>query len=177
MIISASRRTDIPAFFSDWFLNRLREQYAYVRNPVNLHQVSRISLSPDLVDCIVFWSKNPAPMLTKLSALENYMYYFQFTLNGYEKDFEANLPALTERIETFQKLSGYIGKERIIWRYDPIIVNHKYTVDRHIETFKYLTAQLAPYTEKVTISFVDLYAKFSGLSSAFPTALQPDNRW
>jgi len=157
MIISASRRTDIPAFFSEWIINRLKEQYAYVRNPMNIHQVSKINLSPDVVDCIVFWSKNPKPIINKLNALKDYMYYFQFTLNAYDKDFEENLPTLSTRIDTFQTLSNYIGKERVIWRYDPIIINEKYSIDWHIERFKYLTEQLCLYTEKVTISFIDLY--------------------
>ena len=161
MIISASRRTDIPAFFSDWFINRLNEQYAYVRNPMNIHQVSKINLSPDVVDCIVFWSKNPEPIIEKLSALKDYMYYFQFTLNAYEEDLEANLPPLSARIETLQILSDLIGKNRVIWRYDPIIVNDKYSIDWHIKKFKDLTEQLCRYTEKVTISFVDLYTKIS----------------
>lgn len=161
MIISASRRTDIPAFFSDWFINRLNEQYAYVRNPMNIHQVSKINLSPDIVDCIVFWSKNPGPMIEKLDTLKDYMYYFQFTLNGYEKNFETNLPDLTARIDTFQTLSNYVGKKRVGWRYDPIIVNDKYSIDWHIKTFRYLAEQLCLYTEKVTISFIDLYTKIS----------------
>lgn len=113
MIISASRRTDIPAFFSEWIINRLKEQYAYVRNPMNIHQVSKINLSPDVVDCIVFWSKNPKPIINKLNALKDYMYYFQFTLNAYDKDFEENLPTLSTRIDTFQTLSNYIGKMNV----------------------------------------------------------------
>ena len=104
MIISASRRTDIPAFFSDWFMNRIREQYALVRNPFNSHQVSKIILNPDVVDCIVFWSKNPAPMLTRLNELQNYTFYFQYTLNAYGREIEKNLPALKQRIATFQSL-------------------------------------------------------------------------
>ncbi len=161
MIISASRRTDIPAFFSDWFINRLNEQYAYVRNPMNIHQVSKISLSPDVVDCIVFWSKNPRPIIEKLNVLNDYMYYFQFTLNAYEEDFEPNLPPLSTRIDTFQALSNLIGKNRVIWRYDPIIVNDNYTIDWHVKKFRCLAKQLCHYTEKVTISFIDLYTKIS----------------
>ena len=138
MIISASRRTDIPAFFSDWLLNRLDEQYAYVRNPMNFHQVSKINLSPDVVDYIVFWSKNPQPMLSKLNKLEKYMYYFQFTLNAYHKDIEQNLPSLDDRIETFQNLSRHIGKGRIIWRYDPILLNVSYSVRWHIDALSYI---------------------------------------
>lgn len=161
MIISASRRTDIPAFFSDWIINRFREQYAYVRNPMNIHQISKINLSPDVVDCIVFWSKNPKPMVDKLTAFTDYMYYFQFTLNAYDEDLETNLPDLNSRIDAFQALSDLIGKKRVIWRYDPIIVNDKYSIDWHAEQFEYLTKQLCHYTEKITISFIDLYTKIS----------------
>ena len=157
MIIRASRRTDIPAFFSDWFMNRIREQYALVRNPFNSHQVSKISLNPDVVDCIVFWSKNPEPMLTRLNELQNYTFYFQYTLNAYGREIEMNLPALKQRIATFQSLSKMIGKERIIWRYDPIILNETYTAGWHSSAFSNLACQLSGYTGKCTISFIDMY--------------------
>ena len=88
MIISASRRTDIPTYYSDWLFNRLKEEYVLVRNPMNIHQIGRINLSPDVVDGIVFWTKNPVPMLNRLSELERYNYYFQFTLTAYDKDVE-----------------------------------------------------------------------------------------
>lgn len=161
MIISASRRTDIPAFFSDWFFKRIEEKYACVRNPMNIHQVSKINLSPDVVDCIVFWSKNPKPMLNKLNNLKDYMYYFQFTLNAYENDLEEHLPSLEDRITTFKKLSDIIGKQRVIWRYDPIIINNKYTIDWHIKKYSRIAKELSSYTEKCTISFIDLYNKIS----------------
>lgn len=162
MIISASRRTDIPAFFSDWFLNRIREGDVYVRNPMNPHQVSRISLAPEVVDCIVFWSKNPAPMAGKLKRLEEYLYYFQFTLNAYGRDMEAHLPPLNDRIDTFIRLSEQLGRHRVIWRYDPVIVNGRYPVEWHEERFGYIADRLQDHTEKVTISFIDLYPKIAG---------------
>lgn len=162
MIISASRRTDIPAFFSDWLLKRIEEQYAYVRNPMNPHQVSRISLAPEVVDCIVFWSKNPAPMLEKLGRLEGYAYYFQFTLNAYGRDMEASLPSLEDRMDTFRRLSERLGRHRVIWRYDPVIVNGRYPMEWHRERFGYMADRLGDYAEKVTISFIDLYPKIAG---------------
>lgn len=161
MIISASRRTDIPAFFSDWFFKRLDEGYAYVRNPMNTHQISRINLSPDFVDCIVFWSKNPEPIISKLNKLKGYLYYFQFSLNAYGRDMERNLPSLEDRVNTFRTLSGLVGKQRNIWRYDPIILNHTYTIDWHMKHFSCLADKLSDYTEKCTISFVDFYPKIS----------------
>ena len=93
MIISASRRTDIPTYYSEWLFNRLKEEYVLVRNPMNIHQIGQISLSPDAVDGIVFWTKNPLPMLHRLSELDKYNYYFQFTLNAYDRDVEPNIPS------------------------------------------------------------------------------------
>ena len=160
MIISASRRTDIPTYYSEWFMNRIREGYALARNPMNAHQVSRISLSPEVVDGIVFWTKNPAPMLDKLPQLKDYMYYFQFTLNAYEQDVEAGVPLKHKYIvPTFQRLSEMIGPERVVWRYDPILVSDKYTFDYHVKYFELLAKKLASYTQKCTISFLDMYVK------------------
>lgn len=160
MIISASRRTDIPTYYSEWFMNRIREGYALARNPMNAHQVSRISLSPEVVDGIVFWTKNPAPMLDKLPQLKDYMYYFQFTLNAYEQDVEAGVPLKHKYIvPTFQRLSEMIGPERVVWRYDPILLSDKYTFDYHVKYFELLAKKLAPYTQKCTISFLDMYVK------------------
>ncbi len=160
MILSASRRTDIPNYYSDWFIRRIQEGFLYVRNPMNAHQVSRIDLSPDVVDCIVFWTKNPANMLDKLACLQNYVYYFQFTLTGYGRDVEPNLPDKREElIPTFRRLSEKIGKEKVIWRYDPILLNERYSMDYHIKAFEKIAGKLAGYTEKAVISFVDFYSK------------------
>ncbi len=160
MILSASRRTDIPNYYSDWFINRIKEGFLYVRNPMNAHQISRIDLSPDVVDCIVFWTKNPANMIEKLEHLKNYVYYFQFTLTGYGKDVEPNLPDKREElIPTFKRLSQKIGKEKVIWRYDPILISRRYTTDYHLKAFEEIASNLADYTEKVMISFVDFYSK------------------
>ena len=162
MVLSASRRTDIPAFYSEWFLNRIKEGFVCVQNPMNPKQISKISLSPDVIDCIVFWTKNPKPLFEKIDNLSDYKYYFQFTLNPYSQDIETNLPHKNkEIIDTFKKLSDKIGKEKVIWRYDPILLNEKYTVDYHIEYFGEIATLLNGYTEKTTISFVDLYNKIS----------------
>lgn len=158
MIISVSRRTDIPSYYSTWFFNRLKEGYAYVRNPMNPHQISEISLSPDVVDGIVFWTKNPTPMLNSLDKLQNYTYYFQYTLTPYGDDVEKNIPSKSNIIiPTFRKLSSLIGKERVVWRYDPILLSDKYTLQYHMQCFCRLCDKLADYTEKCTISFLDLY--------------------
>ena len=157
MIISASRRTDIPAFYWEWFQKRLQEQYVLVRNPLNLHQVSRISLRPEVVDGLVFWTKNPEPMLKQLSVLDAYAYYFQFTLNAYVADVEAALPPLAVRIEIFRQLAQKIGAERMIWRYDPILTNEEYDVSFHKEAFAQIAYGLKDHTEKCMLGFIDHY--------------------
>lgn len=158
MIISASRRTDIPSYYSEWLFNRLKEGYVLVRNPMNAHQISKISLLPEVVDGIVFWTKNPIPMLNKLDKLEKYNYYFQFTLTAYGPDVEKNIPSKNKMIiPAFQRLSKEIGKEKVVWRYDPIFFNKTYTIDYHCKYFEILASKLAQYTEKCTISFIDLY--------------------
>lgn len=158
MIVSASRRTDIPSCYCEWLINRIREGFVYVRNPMNYHQVSKVSLSPDVVDGIVFWTKNPVPLMEKLDAFSDYMYYFQFTVNAYGKDIEANVPSKNNVIvPAFQELSGKIGPERVIWRYDPILLTEKYTKEYHLVYFEALAKRLSGYTEKCVISFVDFY--------------------
>jgi DNA repair photolyase len=158
VIISASRRTDIPSYYSDWLFNRLREKYVMVRNPMNVHQIGKINLSYDVVDGIVFWTKNPIPMMDRLSEIEKYNYYFQFTVNPYGKDVEPNVPSKADVIiPAFQKLSKRIGKDRVIWRYDPILLNSTYTIEYHINSFRSMAEKLSDYTEKCTVSFIDLY--------------------
>lgn len=159
MILSVSRRTDIPAFYSEWFFNRLKEGFVYVRNPMNIHQVSKIVLSPDVIDCIVFWSKNPKPMLPRLDELKDYMYYFQFTINAYDKGFEVGVPTKEGIINTFKELSEKVGSKRVVWRYDPILLTEKMDVDYHIRYFEEIAKRLQGYTDTCVISFVDLYKK------------------
>ena len=177
MIISASRRTDIPTYYSDWFFNRIKDGFVYVRNPMNIHQVSQVSLLPDIVDGIVFWTKNPIPMMERLDELNGYTYYFQFTLNSYDKDVEPNIPSKNEIIiPAFQKLSRMIGKEKVVWRYDPIFLNEKYTVQYHLKYFRRLTEMLADYTEKCTVSFLDLYKNtqrnINSIGAVVPSLIQ-----
>lgn len=160
MILSVSRRTDIPNYYADWFYNRIKEGFLYVRNPFNPHQISRIDLSPDVVDCIVFWTKNPSNMLERLDELRKYAYYFQFTLTGYGRDVEPRLPDKRQvLIPVFQRLSRQLGAKRVVWRYDPILVNRRYTAEYHIKAFGEIARSLEGFTERVVISFVDLYAK------------------
>ena len=159
MILSVSRRTDIPAFYSEWFFNRLKAGFVDVRNPMNIHQVSRIKLSPDVIDCIVFWSKNPKPMLERLDELEKYRYYFQFTINPYDKGIEYDVPRKAGIIETFRALSKRIGSRRVIWRYDPILFSDEIDMDYHIKYFEEIASRLEGYVRTCVISFIDLYKK------------------
>ena len=160
MILSVSRRTDIPNYFSDWFFNRLKEGFLCVRNPMNPHQISRIDLSPEVIDCIVFWTKNPEPMLDRLEELSAYQYYFQFTLTGYGKDIESNVPHKRDKmIKVFQRLSEKIGSRKVIWRYDPILFTRVYTPEYHLRAFEQIASGLKGCTEKCVVSFVDTYAK------------------
>lgn len=161
MIISASRRTDIPAFYSRWFINRIRAGFCEVVNPFNPKQTSRVSLLPKDVDVIVFWTRNALPLMQYLDELDRlgYSYYFLYTVAPYERDLDGNSPALQKRIEGFTKLARKIGKDRVRWRYDPIVIGSKHDFRYHEERFYYLSGQLANFTESVIISFVDYYKK------------------
>lgn len=158
MLISASRRTDIPAHYADWFFARLQAGFVDVRNPMNPRRVSRISLDPDVVDGIVLWTKNPLPMLERLHLLTPYPYYFQFTLTPYGQDIEPSLPSKSAvLVPAFQRLAERIGSDRIIWRYDPILLNEKYTLNYHLTYFNKLVQRLDGCTQECTFSFLDSY--------------------
>ena len=168
MIISASRRTDIPSYYSEWFINRIKEGFLYVRNPMNIHQISKISLSTEVIDGIVFWTKNPLPMMDKLHLFDRYMYYFQFTVNSYAQDIEPHVPNENDIIiPAFRELSKTLGAGRVIWRYDPIILTKKYTIDYHVTYFEEIAKRLSGYTKKCVISFVDMYRNTQGNMKAF----------
>jgi hypothetical protein len=161
MIVSASRRTDIPAFFPGWFINRINEGFVLVRNPMNPKMVSRISLSPHIVDCIVFWTKNPHPLMDRLPELDSagYRYYFLFSLNGYGPRLEERVPPVQQMIDSFHSLSELIGKERVVWRYDPVVFSKEIDLEFHTRHFEYLAERLCGFTEICVFSFLDLYAK------------------
>ena len=161
MIISVSRRTDIPAFFGEWFIRRIKEGYFYSINPFNPKQIKGFSLEPEAVDAFVFWSKNPKPFIQYLDILNDrgYNYYFQFTLNDYPKIFEPYVPDITERIEIFLTLSEKIGAEKVIWRYDPIILSTITPVEYHLEKICQIAEKLSGHTKRLVISFLDFYTK------------------
>lgn len=160
MILSVSRRTDIPCTYSEWFMNRIREGCAVVRNPFNAGQISRIPITPEAVDCIVFWTKDPQPLMPYLKELDErgFRYYFQFTLTPYGKALEPGLRDKKEIIRSFRSLAEQTGSRRIIWRYDPIILNEEIGIGYHKQAFRQLCLELQGCMRSVTVSFVDRYA-------------------
>jgi hypothetical protein len=159
MIINTGQRTDIPAFYSDWFANRLKDGYVCVRNPYNPKQVSRYRLDPSVVDVIGFCTKNPAPMFKYMDLLKEYGQYWFVTLTSYGRDIEPNVPDKHKLIEDFKKLSDVVGVNSIGWRYDPIFISDRYTEEYHIKAFSQIAEALDGYTKTVVISFIDFYPK------------------
>lgn len=159
MIINTGQRTDIPAFYSLWFANRLREGVVCVRNPYDPSQVSRYRLDPSVVDVIGFCTKNPAPMLEYMDLLRDYGQYWFVTLTGYGRDVEPNVPDKHVIIEDIRRLSKIVGADSVGWRYDPIFLSAKYDADYHLRAFEKIAGALEGYTYTAVISFVDLYAK------------------
>ena len=141
-------------------MNRIRDGYVYVRNPFNSNQISSIPLRRDIVDFIVFWSKNPEPLMKympEINSAYSGAFYFQFTINPYERDIEPGLPELNRRIETLHKIAEIYGQEKVVWRYDPIMLTEKYTLDWHRESFYKLCQETKFSTDTCVISFIDMY--------------------
>ena len=161
MILSASRRTDLPAFYSDWFLRRMEEGMAMVRSPRHPHLLHQLSLAKGAVDGVVFWSKNPAPLLPALPLSQGIDCSLQFTLTPYGSPLEPGIPELSRRLDTFRQASDILGAERVIWRYDPIFLTKRWTVAEHLNVFEELSRALAGYTYQCVISFLDFYPGIS----------------
>lgn len=156
VIISASRSTDIPAFYSEWFINRLREGYIKWVNPFNRNPQY---ISFDKARVIVFWTKDAHPIIPHLKEIDDkgINYYFSFTLNDYEKEgFEMRVRKLDKRIDTFKMLSEKIGKDKVVWRFDPLIMTDKITVESLLDKVLRVGNQIANYTNKLVISFADI---------------------
>jgi len=162
MIISASRRTDIPTFYARWFINRIRAGYCTVPNPFNRKQINRVSLLPEDVDLLVFWTRNPKPLFSYLDELDQrgYRYYFQFTLLGYPRQIEPQSPTRQVAIRSFQDLADRTGSDRVIWRYDPVVFSQLTGVHYHIDNYAQIAAALKNHTHYSVISLMDMYAKF-----------------
>ena len=159
MILNTGLRTDIPGFFSEWFYNRIEEGFVYVRNPYVKNQIYSYRLDPELIDCIIFCTKNPKPMLENLEKIDKFNQYWHITITPYEKEIEPNVPPMNDVLESFKYLSKKLGKENVTLRYDPIFINEKYTLEKHIESFEYIANSLSDYTTEAIISFIDLYEK------------------
>ena len=159
MILNTGSRTDIPAFYSDWFYNRIQEGYCLVRNPYYPEQVTKYVLSPQVIDAIVFCTKNPQPMLDRLSLLSQYCTFWLVTITPYEQDIEPCVPRWSKVIDSFRNLSSQVGVDRMSWRYDPVFISQKYSVSYHIERFEQMAEDLQGYTRQCVVSFIDLYEK------------------
>ena len=156
VIVSASRATDIPAFYSDWLISRIKTGYVKWKNPFS---GDFTNVAFEKARLFVFWTKNPAPMLDNLPFFDDngFCYYFQYTLNDYENEnWESGLPCLEERIDTFVRLSEMIGKERVIWRFDPIVLSDKLDRDETLRRIERMGNKLHSYTERLVISFIDI---------------------
>ena len=161
MIISASRRTDISAFYSDWFMKRTQAGHCDVPNPFNPTQVTRVSLKPEDVDVIVFWTRNASPLLPRLIELDRrgYRYYFLYTVLGNPRPIDPRCPSLKDAVATFKALSERLGPERVIWRYDPMVFSNITSPEFHRKTYETIAKQLRGYTRCSIISFVTVYKK------------------
>ncbi len=162
MIVSASRRTDIPALYADWFFNRLAAGEVRVPNPMNPKQVRLVSLRPGDVDGFVFWSKDPARMLDRLPLPDRTPFYVQYTLTPYGPGIEPGTPEVGRRVETMLRLADRIGPDRLTWRYDPVLLNPDWTPERHEEAFGQLTQALRGAVRQCVFSFLDRYRKIEG---------------
>ena len=161
MILFVSGRCDIPAYYSTWFFNRLQEGFVDVRNPFNPHQISRIYLNEQNIDGILFCTKNPIPMMNRLEEVP-FLYQFQITLTPYHEDIEEHVASKKEIVNAVREMSLRLGKDRVIVRYDPILLTPKYTVEYHRRAFEKLCSQLEGYVDTIIISFVDMYKNTAG---------------
>lgn len=159
MILNTGNRTDIPAYYSEWFYNRIRAGFVLVRNPYYLQQVIRYRLSPEVVDCLAFCTKNPAPMLDRLPEISAFKQFWFVTITPYGRDIEPHVPNQAQVIEVFKRLSDIVGIQAVGWRYDPIFISEKYSLDYHLDSFSQMAASLRGYTDNSVISFIDLYQK------------------
>lgn len=159
MIVNTGSRTDIPAYFSEWFYNRIQEGAVMVRNPYHPAQIQRFLLDPRVVDCLVFCTKNPGPMLERLGELEGFSQFWGVTVTPYGREIEPHVPDKRQVLEFVWDLSRRVGSRAVAWRYDPIFITERYSVEYHIQAFERMAARLSGYTSQCVISFIDLYTK------------------
>ena len=160
MILNTGGRTDTVQYFSPWLLKRFEEGYALSRNPLFPNKVTRYELTPDKVDCVVFCSKNYAPILPRLSEImARFPTYFHYTITAYGRDMEPGVPEIDAGIETLISLSERVGARRVSWRYDPILLTKDYTIARHLDTFERMARRLSGHIDRCIFSFVEMYQK------------------
>ena len=160
MILNTGSRTDTVQYYTEWLLKRFDEGFVYSRNPLFPNKVIRYELNPEVVDCVIFCSKNYAPILPYIRRItDKFNTYFHYTITAYGRDIEPNVPSIDESIKTLIKLSEIVGSQRIAWRYDPILLTEKYTLQRHIDTFDYMAKNIAPHIDRCIFSFVEMYKK------------------
>ena len=160
MIINTGARTDTVQYFTPWLLNRFKEGYVLSRNPLFPNKVTRYELTPEKVDCVEFCSKNYRPILKDLHQItDRFHTHFQYTITAYDKDIEPGVPDIDASIDTLLALEKQVGKERICWRYDPVLLTPKYTIDVHMETFDHMASRLAGHVDRCVFSFVEMYKK------------------
>lgn len=174
MIINTGGRTDTVQYYTEWLLNRFSEGYVLSRNPLFPNKVTRYELTPDKVDCVVFCSKNYEPILPRLHEItDRFHTYFHYTITAYGKDIEPGVPGIEESMETLMKLSRLVGRERVAWRYDPVLLTEKYTIQRHLETFEHMAGTLALYIDRCIFGFVEMYKKLeSNMPELIPLSEQ-----
>lgn len=160
LILNTGGRTDIVQYYTDWLLKRFQEGYVLSRNPLFPNKVTRYELTPDKIDCVIFCSKNYLPILPYIADItDRFNTYFHYTITAYEKDIEPGVPSIDESVQTLIQLSKLVGKERVAWRYDPVLLTEKYTIQKHLQVFEAMAEQLAPYIDRCIFSFVEMYAK------------------
>ena len=160
MIINTGGRTDTVQYYTEWLLNRFSEGYVLSRNPLFPNKVTRYELTPDKVDCVVFCSKNYEPILPRLDEItDRFNTYFHYTITAYGKEIEPGVPSSADSMQTLIQLSKRFGKERVAWRYDPVLLTGEYTIERHMETFEQMACVLAPHIDRCIFSFVEMYKK------------------
>jgi hypothetical protein len=160
MILNTGGRTDTVQYYSEWLLNRFKEGFVYSRNPFYPSKVSKYELSPDKIDCVVFCSKNYEPILERLHEItDKYNTYFHYTITAYEKDIEPRVPSIEKSIETLLKLEQIVGSKRIAWRYDPVLLTKKYSIDYHLKTYENMANRLSGHIDRCIFSFIQIYKK------------------
>ena len=159
MIINTGQRTDIPAFYAEWFANRIRARFVMVRNPFNPKLVTKYRLTPDVVDLIGFCTKNPEPMLQSMDLLKEFHQFWYVTITPYGKEIEPHVPNKGKVLDSFRRLSEIVGARCTGWRYDPVFISETYPAERHIRAFEYIAKELSGFTRTAVISFIDLYEK------------------